>query len=406
MRVLVRELGHPERRYPCIHIAGSNGKGSTAAMIAAVLTASGYKTGLYTSPHLVSFNERIRIDGEKISNEAIVTYTALLKSFIINTRATFFEATTAMALLYFAEQNVDIAVIETGLGGRYDATNIITPLLSIITSISLEHTAHLGKTVRSIAYQKGGIIKPHIPCLSGVDENDAVAVLKTIAKENHSPFFQSRKNGQIRLAKNSLHGIVVDIDTKLKRYHGLALSLCGEYQTNNLLVSLQALEYLEEKCGFNKISDRTLRDGLKNVQKYSGLRGRMDVLQQKPLLIADAAHNPQGIQRLVTSMKSLFVGKVLLICGVMADKEYKTMIHLLKPIVRLAITTSPRIQRALPASELTSEFRNEGVPSLTSRTVKEAYRIAREEVRRNEPVLVTGSQYLLGELMEQLEIVP
>jgi dihydrofolate synthase/folylpolyglutamate synthase len=406
IRVLVRELGHPEQKYPTIHIAGTNGKGSTAAMLSSVLTASGYKTGLYTSPHLVSFNERIRVNGKKISDRVVEEYTKMLKLPILKTRATFFEATTAMAFQYFADQKVDIAVIEAGLGGRYDATNIIHPQVSIITSIALEHTEHLGTTIEQIAYQKGGIVKPQVPCFTAVEDNGALKVLKEIAKEKKSFLIHCHRKIDIDLKENGLEGIIVTAKTPDTFYNELVVSLCGQHQSKNLSIVLLALDYLKKKVGFENIIHHTIRQGLRNIKKYSGLWGRMDILQQHPMVIADAAHNPDGIRTLVNSLNSLVLGKVLLIFGVMDDKDYKTMIHFLKPIVRIAITASPKIKRALPANELSSEFHNEGISSLASRNVKEAYMLARQEVRRNEPILITGSQYLLGELMQQLYIVP
>lgn len=401
----MRELGHPEHQYPCIHIAGTNGKGSTAAMIASVLTASGYRTGLYTSPHLVAFNERIRVDGKKISDESIVQYVKKLKKSILQTRATFFEATTAMAFQYFADQKVDIAVVETGLGGRYDATNVVTPLVTIITSIGLEHTEHLGQTLEKIAFQKGGIIKPHVPCITGVEDESVLKVLGNIAKEKKSALIQLRKNIEVVLQQNRLEGITVSATTSRSSYHDFFVSLGGQHQTKNFSLALLALEYLKTQCGLRAISHHTMREGMENIATYSGLRGRLDILQRRPLVVADAAHNPESIQTLVDSLKNVMVGKVCLLFGVMKDKEYTTMIKLLQPMVRMAITISPNIERAVPAQILSEEFHRVRVPSVACGTANNAISLAMQEVRSNEPILITGSQYLLGDVMKELNIV-
>lgn len=405
IKALLDFCGHPERQYPCVHIAGTNGKGSTAAMIASILTASGYRTGLYTSPHLVTFNERIRIDGEKISDKAVAEYTKSLRRCIKAQNATFFEATTAIAFQYFADSKVDVAVIETGLGGRYDATNVVTPLVSIITSIGLEHTEHLGNTLAKIAYQKGGIIKPGVPCISGVREKTSLRVLEKIAQEKQSQFIQASKCVKVTVVDNALEGITVDVITNRHRYENLFVSLAGNHQTSNLLLALLAVEHIAARNGFSRISQQSIRQGLKNIRRFSGFCGRLDVLRKSPLIIADAAHNPHGVRAVCRSLKDLICGKVILLFGVMNDKDYCSMIRELHPMVRLAIAVTPAIARALPARVLVEQFHQLKIPAVAVGKISNGVSFALNEVRHNEPILITGSQYILGACMDFLKVV-
>ncbi len=400
IEILLRYLGNPENHFPSIHIAGTNGKGSTSSMIASILTASRYRTGLYTSPHLIDFSERIRIDGQKISAQEIIYYTKILRTVIEKYKITFFEATTAIAFQYFADKKVDVAVIETGLGGRLDATNIITPLLSVITNIGIEHTEHLGITYSRIASEKGGIIKPFIPCITGTKDRQAFAVLRTIAKINQSKIFHSSDISSVALIKSSLNGLTMKVATNRNQYNNLFLSLGGEHQLDNLQLALAAVEYVKYIEGFSKIKMSRIVEGLSSIQKYSGLRGRMEVIKGTPLLIADVAHNPDGMEVLANMLRKLIVGKLIVVFGVMRDKAYQKMIESIKPLIRVGIAVSPQIDRALNTQSIMSEFQKQSIIAINGETVAKGFQIARQEARKVEPILVTGSHYVVGETLK------
>jgi dihydrofolate synthase/folylpolyglutamate synthase len=404
IEALLMYLGNPENHFPSIHIAGTNGKGSTASMIASILTASGYRTGLYTSPHLVDFAERIRIDGKKIPEEAIVQYTIHLKPVIDKNKATFFEATTAIAFQYFSDENVDVAVIETGLGGRLDATNVIAPLLSIITNIDIDHTEYLGKTYSSIAFEKGGIIKPFIPCLTAATDRGALNCLKRIAKSNRSKLIRVDQEASFDVQTKSLNGILGSLKTNHHRYDDLFVSLAGDHQASNTLLTVVAIEFIKEIECFSKITKKWIRKGLSSIQEYSGLRGRIDVLNRSPLIIADVAHNPAGVKALVNSLQNLLVAKSVLLFGVMKDKNYDEIIDLLVPITRLVIAVSPRTDRALDCKSIVKEFHKRSIIAIKEGSVGDGINVATRERRKNEPILAIGSHYLVGELFKILKI--
>lgn len=401
---LSRALGHPEKRFPCVHIAGTNGKGSTASMMAAMLTASGYRTGLYTSPHLVRFNERIRINGRPIPDEDLVRYTHALKPQLQRLKATFFEATTAIAFQYFADRKVDIAVIETGLGGRWDATNIVTPLLSIITNIGLDHTEYLGSTHSKIAYEKGGIIKRGIPCITAATEPSALRRLKRIARQKGSELIHIDRASSAAIEVSSITGIECSYCSDHTGRIRLRVSLAGEHQARNLRLAMLGVEYLKHSSGFARITSDGIRRGLRDVQRYSGFRGRLDLLRRNPFIIGDVAHNPAGIKALVEALQALIVGKCIAVFGVMKDKDYGSMIESLSRISRLTIAVRPKTDRALPASAIVNEFHSGRREAIDGGEVSPGLRMAMAEAREREPILVVGSHYVVGEAMESLEI--
>ncbi len=401
---LTSAVGHPEKKFPSIHIAGTNGKGSTAAMIASVLIASGYKTGLYTSPHLRHFSERIRINGKKIPEREIIRYTAILRRPIERTKATFFEATTAIAFRYFADQNVDIAVIETGLGGRLDATNIIHPELSIITTIGLDHTEYLGSTLQSIAREKGGIIKHGVPCITGVVRGSVLGVLKKIATSRKSALIQPKKEYLCSTHNESLSGFHLSIHKGQSITRDVFISLAGSHQASNALLALRALDYMKDQRGYSRINDSTVNDGLGHVQEYSGIRGRLDVLSNHPLIVADVAHNADGIRTMISALRPLIVGKCTIMFGVMKDKDYKAMIRELIPLTRLAVIVHPETERARDIQSIAGEFHQNSVKALAVSSAKEGIKMGLRELRKNELFLIIGSHFVVGEAMENLRI--
>ncbi len=401
---LVQFLGFPHLHYPTIHIAGTNGKGSIAAMISSILTASGYRTGLYTSPHLVRFNERIRINGQQISDDDIVGYTALLRPQIVKMQATFFEATTAIAFRYFADRQVDFAVIETGLGGRLDATNVVVPALSIITNIGIDHTEYLGKTYKKIAYEKGGIIKQGVPCLTGTNNPSALNMLRQIAREKKARLIQSNKYSSIAILKSSLDGTHINLNTASNVYKDLVVPLAGDHQATNLQVAINAVEFLKESRNATNVTKKSIIAGLNRIVHNTGWRGRIDVLRKNPLIVADVAHNPDGVSALVSSLRKLLGGRVVLVFGVMKDKDYRSMFSTLLPLARMTVAVQPKTPRALESKLIVQELHTHGSKALNGGSVRSGMEIARKEARRDEVILVTGSHYVVGDAMKVLKI--
>lgn len=402
IRALLREMDYPERRFPAIHIAGTNGKGSTSSIIASILTASGFRTGLYTSPHLVSFAERIRIDGREIPMSLIADYTNQLAPRIRHLQATFFEAVTAIAFRYFAAEQVDCAVIETGLGGRLDATNVITPLVSVITNIGYDHTEHLGASIGSILREKAGIIKESIPVVSGLRQEDLIARLRNYAANKGAVCLQARKRVACRINARSIHGSTLDITSDQWNLRNAFFSLPGDHQADNLRVALAALEQLPPT--FRKlITNRTVSKGLASIRQFSGLRGRLEALEDNPPTIADVGHNPEGIATAVTSLRSLLPLPWLVIFGVMRDKDYTQMAELLTRVARVVIAVEPEGHRALPSAQLAGCIRHFGGSSIDGKSVKNGLQIAAGERRKGEPLVLIGSHYVIGEALKFIQ---
>lgn len=401
---LLSHFGNPERQFPSIHLAGTNGKGSTAAMIAAMAGAGGFRVGLYTSPHLVSFNERIRVDGRQIDDDLLAEYVRSIRGIATRLKATFFEVTTAIAFRYFADSQVQLAVVEVGLGGRLDATNVIHPLVSVITSIGLDHTEHLGDTLEKIAFEKGGIIKPGVPCVTGVSSPAPLAVLRRLARERRSELILRDDAGRAEVCSEVIGGMSVKIRIGNDPERSLFISLAGRHQVSNAATALVTLETLRRVSPEFMISWRQIADGLSNIRKLTGFRGRLDVLESNPLMISDVAHNPDGVRTLMNSLRKLIGRKFVTIFGVMRDKDYREMIDYLRPLSRLFIIVKPSTQRAVSGLELVREFQRRRLRSLSAGTVKEGIRLARLERRPTEPVLLTGSHYLVGEAMKCLGI--
>ncbi len=379
IRSLLRTAGDPHRSFRSIHVAGTNGKGSTSSMIAAILTAAGYSVGLYTSPHLVSFTERIRINGIPIRMNEIDRYVRLLKKEIQHQRTTFFEATTAIAFRYFADQKVDLAVIETGLGGRWDSTNVVTPLVSVITSIGKDHTEILGDSIAAIASEKGGIIKRGRPVVIGPLSPTARRVIQNIAKEKQSPVIDG-------------DGMPID--------RSIAIELLGEHQRSNARVAVAAVSMIGDSL---IVGDAAVKKGLEQTCALSGLRGRMERIPGKPEIILDVAHNPDGFRRLMSSLQKLRIIRPRIIFAVMKDKAYRTMVRLLRPINPMVYPVQPSTERALSSEALIAECRTAGLRTTRTRTPAEALHRARKDAGKKGVIVITGSHYLVGELLPLVE---
>ena len=390
---LCERLGHPEKKLRFIHVAGTNGKGSTSAMLDSVLRSAGYKTGLYTSPYICVFNERMRVNGENIADEELATLTEYIKPIAdeMTDKPTEFELITALAFEYFTRHNCDIVILEAGMGGRLDSTNIIdTSVLSIITGIALDHTAFLGDTVEKIAFEKAGIIKPSIPVIFGGSDPSAEAVIKSRANELGSPF-KTVDYGSLLVKNMSLDGTVFDFG----EHKDLKISLLGSYQPRNASIVISAVEALRES-GF-EISDSAMREGL----RIASWQGRFEILSRKPLVIFDGAHNPQGIEAAVESIALYFKSqRVALVTGVLRDKDYTYIAEKLSTVASAAFTFTPDSPRALDSCEYAEVLSSAGLVATACNSVAAALDNAIEYAKKNScPVICAGSLYAYAELI-------
>ena len=385
---------NPHKKFKSVHIGGTNGKGSTSHMLASVLQAQGYKTGLYTSPHLVDFRERIRIDGKMIPPKKVVDFVYNWQKGDYKRHPSFFELTMIMAFNWFAEEKVDYAIIEVGMGGRLDSTNIITPVLSVITNISHDHNQFLGETLQEIAGEKAGIIKQQVPVVIGETQDETKNIFITKALENNSTIVFADEN-----IKNC--DIVPTDQGWNYNLEGLNLTLPlkGSYQEKNLKTVLTAIDQLK-KQGIN-IINQAIKNGLENVYENTGLLGRWTVLNRKPLTIADTGHNIAGISYNFKQLDLLLAerkgGKLRVVIGFVADKAIDKILKLL-PKDATYYLTNAQIPRALPVNTLKEKFDNEGFNSKKFFNVKEAYKEAKEEASENDIIFIGGSTFIVADL--------
>jgi dihydrofolate synthase/folylpolyglutamate synthase len=399
---LLKLLQNPEEKFTSIHIAGTNGKGSTSSFIASILSSSGYKVGLYTSPHLVDFTERIRINGAPISRERVVEYVEILRDEINLLRATFFEVTTAIAFKYFADEKVDFAVVEVGLGGRLDSTNVIKPAVSVITTVSFDHMDVLGEAIEQIAFEKAGIIKEGIPCVTGCEDEKALDVIKKVANEKKSELVVLDEVAKFELKEVDEKSVKFDLKTRSNFYSDLVAGVGGSFQVRNSSLSVLAYEKLCD-LGLAKFKSDFVYDGLLNVVKFSGLRGRLEILKEKPKVVADVAHNYPAICQLVSELGNFKRKRTLVLFGVMKDKEYEKMIKKLSEVVDFAVATQPKIGRALNCKTIAEIFKRNNVEAIEIPDSDKAYDFILDEAGEDDLILVTGSHYLVGEVIAHIE---
>ena len=394
---LLKRLGNPQNGMRFIHIAGTNGKGSTSAMTEGVLRAAGYKTGLFVSPYIKHFNERICLSGKPIENEALADVTARVKPHAdaMEDAPTEFELITAIGLLYFKEMNCDVVVLETGMGGRLDSTNIIKdPLATVITGIALDHTEYLGDTVEKIAAEKAGIIKKGAPMVWGGYDKSARNVIENAAKAAGVPFLAA-EDTPLTVERFSLDGTIVSYG----KWQGLHLSLLGSYQPQNAATVLTLVGALRAR-GLS-IPDEAVREGLASTR----WRGRFEKLSRDPLIISDGAHNPEGIAAAKQSLITYFgENKVLMLTGVMADKDYPAMARSLAPHAAAVFTLTPNNPRSLDAASYADTFRALGVTATGYPTVSEAVAAAVAAAKeRALPLVCLGSLYMYAEVTDEME---
>ena len=378
-------FGHPHQKYKTIHIAGTNGKGSSSHTLAAILQSQGYKVGLYTSPHLIDFRERIRVNGECVPEQYVIDFVEENRAFFEPLHPSFFELTTAMALKYFAEQKVDYAVIEVGLGGRLDCTNIITPILSIITNISFDHTQFLGNTLAEIAGEKAGIIKPGVPVVIGEYLPETRTVFEKKAKSENAPILFAQDFDADHLESSE----TCDVDMELK----------GSYQERNKKTILTALHILRQKLA---ISDEAIREGFAHVCELTGLRGRWEKLNDTPLTICDTGHNLAGWSYLAPQINAVKAETKHIVFGMVDDKDVVHVLQLLKEKLENRVKyywTQPSTKRAIPVEKLSELALKLGLHGETYHSVKEAYSAALKNAEKGDFVFVGGSSYVVADLL-------
>lgn len=386
---LLTALNNPQKNLPCIHIAGTNGKGSTAAFIASILSKAGYKVGLYTSPHLISFTERIKINSRKISKRDVTRLTTLLKNKTKKINSiTYFEFVTAMALRYFTEQKVDICLLEVGMGGRLDATNLVSPLISIITNISKEHENYLGHTLLEIAHEKAGIIKKKSILITGATQPKVLSLFKERCHTLHTRYYQLGKDVSL---STSDHNIVNYRGIKYK-LEDIKIGLLGDYQLNNAALALAAVEMLRDKE--YRIRDKAIYQGLSDVY----WPGRLEVVNKSPLVVLDGAHNPVAMKNLKKALLKTFeFRKLILILGIMEDKNIQGMIKEIVPFADKVILCSPNLDRAASTRTLSSMIHKLKVTYHQIEDVKEATSYALSIAHSRDLICVTGSLFTVGE---------
>lgn len=396
---LCNALGNPQNQFKSIHIAGTNGKGSTSHMLAAALQQQGYKTGLYTSPHLKDFGERIRINGAMIDPEFVIQFTEKTKAICENIQPSFFELTVAMAFEYFAVQKVDIAVIETGLGGRLDSTNIITPVLSIITNIGFDHTQFLGNTLEAIAFEKAGIIKQNTPVVIGEVLPETKMVFEEKANSTKSSILFAEDCYDISVRDHRSNQMACEVLNKTtQELKELITDLNGLYQTKNLKTLLTSIDVLN-KNGIT-IKEENLTTALANVKKLTGLRGRWDIISKEPTIILDVAHNKDGIQTLINQLNSNYLNsKFHFVLGFVNDKDIDSILDLL-PKAASYYFTNAHIERALPHDKLKLLAKEKNLNGESFDDINLALANAKNNAQKNDIIIACGSFFTLAEINE------
>lgn len=392
-------LGNPQNKLQCIHVAGTNGKGSTSHMIAAVLQKAGYKVGLYTSPHLLDFRERIKINGKMIAKEYIVDFVEQYKNKFEEIEPSFFEWTVGLAFDYFANKEVDVAVIEVGLGGRLDSTNVINPVVSVITNIGMDHMNLLGDTLQKIAAEKAGIIKARKPVIISQYQPEVTGVFTDKAKELKAPIQFASKEFKVIESKKEEHYLSVTLlDKKTNATTNYKLDLTGAYQVKNLIGVIAALKVIEEN-GFI-INEDDIQKGLSNVVKLTGIEGRWQTLSENPLVICDTGHNQDGIKEILQNLK-LYSYKLLhVVLGAVNDKDVSSILKLL-PKDAIYYFTKASVPRALPESELKLKAEEIGLKGDSYSTVKEALNAAKKNAKANDLIFVGGSTFVVADVLQE-----
>lgn len=406
--LMMDHLGHPEKELRCIHVAGTNGKGSVSHFLASILQQSGLRVGLYTSPHLVDFRERIRINGVMIPENDVVDFIETNKPFFQANALSFFEMTVGLAFDYFASQQVDIAVVEVGLGGRLDATNVINPILSIITNIGFDHTQFLGNTLAEIAGEKAGIIKPGIPVVIGETHPETKAVFIEKAQSVEAPILFADQHYQILQQDNSAIRMQFRITKEGKPYLSpMESPMAGSYQLKNIATLMQAIEVLQSK-GLS-ISEKNIRLGIAQVITSTGLHGRWECFGENPLLVCETAHNEDGVREMLAKLQQIEADEIHFIYGCVSDKDFRHILsHITQTLQGRKIHyyfTQPSVPRRLDVSILSQTAQELGILFSSYNSVSEAIAASRLQAKPTDMILVTGSIFLVADAVQYLRQV-
>lgn len=393
--LLCEFLGDPQKALKSIHVGGTNGKGSVSHMLAAVLQTAGYKTGLHTSPHLKDFRERIRINGEMVPEAFVISFVERIQPLAKVIEPSFFEISVAMAFEYFAQQRVDVALIEVGLGGRLDSTNIIQPELSVITNIGWDHMNMLGNTLPEIATEKGGIIKPNTPVIIGEKSEETEMIFRDIAARHNAPIVFAEEEFSVDRFCFLSNGILIDIEKQREAIEQYTLDLPGIYQTKNILTALAAVEVLKE-CGYD-LNKEKIKYALAHAQILTGLQGRWQVIHKKPMVVLEVAHNTNGIEQMLLHLKKLTFQHLHLVIGMVKDKEVESVLKLLPPTATYYFTQA-QIPRALPAADLKGKANIFKLEGHTYPDVNAALKTAMQQAQSNDLIMVCGSIFLVAEV--------
>ncbi len=392
---LMEAMGRPHERFESVHLAGTNGKGSTASMLAAIATASGRRVGLHTSPYFSSVAEVMRLDGVPAPEAWVADAVARFRAAADAVHPSVFELTTALSLRYFAEEDVDLAVVETGLGGRLDATNILRPRLSIITNIGFDHMDLLGRTLPEIAHEKAGIIKPSVPVLTAVAQPEVVAVIQAAAAAQAAPLHRVQDEAEVLAVASSLDGLTLRVRTPLRRYDALAVGLPGLHQQTNACLALRAAEILLED-----LPSHAVYTGLREVRRLAGLHGRLEVLRRAPLVVADVAHNAEGLAAVlafVQAQRETRQGRLCVLFGVMRDKDVAAMARLLAAAGATVFPVRLTGPRPLPPADLAEVLRAHGVALVEGGSVAEGRAWFERQATDADVLLITGSHQVAAQ---------
>lgn len=396
--ILCNNLQNPQLTFKSVHVGGTNGKGSSAHSIAAVLQCAGYKTGLYTSPHLKDFTERIRINGEPISKEAVISFVVQNKNLLEQVQPSFFEMTVIMAFDHFAREAVDVTVIEVGLGGRLDSTNVITPLVSLITNIGYDHTDMLGDTLAQIAFEKGGIIKEGIPVIIGEKHEETIPVFSRLSEQRQAPLFFAQDDYTVEVAHKKGGKWIVNVDKEGQRvFENLELALMGIYQLKNLPGILKTADMLRAQ-GL-RIEKSHIISGLARVTELTGLKGRWQILSDHPLTICDTGHNQEAFRDIVAQMESLPHTQLHWVLGFSADKDVDKVLRLLPPYAQYYFCQA-QVPRAMDAPLLQEKGAQLGLMGQAFSTVEAAIQAARQQAERSDIIFIGGSTFVVAEIDE------
>ncbi|MDP3259066.1 MAG: folylpolyglutamate synthase/dihydrofolate synthase family protein [Thermodesulfovibrionales bacterium] len=398
--------GNPQNHFSSVHIAGTNGKGSTSVIIASILQAAGFRTGLFTSPHLVSFTERIRVNNEEIAESDVVSLAEEIRFKIQDSRfkmtPTFFEFVTAMGLLYFKRKNIDWAVVETGMGGRLDATNVLLPEASVITSINYDHSEFLGNTISAIAEEKAGIIKDGVPVITSAQEPSVMDAIKKKTEEKNASLFIYGRDFSAAIKTEDTSGSVFNYNGG-NNFEDLVISLPGRHQVLNAALALKTIEVISQKPlpNTSRLNPDTIRAGLGNIK----WQGRLEFISKEPPILIDGAHNPSAATILADSLKEIFFRvyrRIILVVGIMSDKDIRGIMAPLLPLAAEIILTAPAYERAASPDVLYGHAISLGFSCRKAYGVADALTMAREIYREGDLIVITGSFYTIGEAKEML----